>query len=273
MIRNSLPGGRLAAALFLPGFLLLAQDADVVRVPLTDPSRPVNLKVDLLEGAIAVRGVEGKEVVVRSEGKSEGDRRDRVPERAKGLRRVGIGRAGFQIEEQDNRVTVSGHANNDVNLTIEVPRRANLVLRLTNGGGVTVENVEGDVDANVTNGSLTMKGISGSAIAHALNDDVIVVMDRIAAGKPMSFTSLNGDIDVTLPANTQARLKMKTDNGEIYSDFDLKLEAGSTPEVEQRGKSGRYRVKIDRAVTGTINGGGPDFQFTSLNGEIFIRKR
>jgi hypothetical protein len=168
---------------------------------------------------------------------------------------------------------VSAGPTSEPDLLIQVPRQTSLYLRLTNGGGVTVENIEGEVDANVTNGFLKLNGISGSAVAHALNDDVTAVIDRVAPGKPMSFTSLNGDVDVTLPANAQARLKMKSDNGEIYTDFELKLEGGAPPVVEPRAKGGRYRVKIDHSIMGTINGGGPDFQFTSVNGKIFIRKK
>ena len=31
--------------------------------------------------------------------------------------------------------------------------------------------------------------------------------------------------------------------------------------------------RVDRTLRGTINGGGPEYQFTSLNGQIFIRKK
>jgi hypothetical protein len=39
-----------------------------------------------------------------------------------------------------------------------------------------------------------------------------------------------------------------------------------------RGKGGKYRVKIDKTVHGTINGGGPEYQFTNFQGQIYIRK-
>ena len=35
----------------------------------------------------------------------------------------------------------------------------------------------------------------------------------------MSFSSLNGTVDVTLPSDVKAKLMMKTNNGEIWSDF------------------------------------------------------
>jgi hypothetical protein len=267
-------GGLFVPALLISGWLLLGQESDVLKVPLTDPSRPVSLKVSLLNGSMTVRGYEGKEVLVESSGRSRGRSSDRVPDKAKGLRRIDMNRGGLTVEEEDNRVVVNAGHNSEPNLTIQVPRRASLHLRLTNGGGITIENIDGDIDADVTNGFLTMKGVSGTVVAHALNDDVIAVLDRVTAGKPMSFTSLNGDIDVTLPANTAARLKMKTENGEIYTDFELKPEPGAAPVTESRSTGkGRYRVRVDQTVYATINGGGPDFQFNSFNGKIYIRRK
>jgi hypothetical protein len=79
---------------------------------------------------------------------------------------------------------------------------------------------------------------------------------------------------MSLFLNVRANVRMKTDNGEIYSDFDVKLDSGARMVQNEPGDSqdGRYHVRFDRALRGTINGGGPEFQFTSFNGQIFIRK-
>jgi DUF4097 and DUF4098 domain-containing protein YvlB len=90
----------------------------------------------------------------------------------------------------------------------------------------------------------------------------------------MSFSSLNGDIDVTLPGDVKARVKLKSDNGEIYSDFEVKLDASARQPVveDHRSEQGRYKIRFDRATYGTINGGGPEVQLTTFNGNIYIRK-
>ena len=111
-------------------------------------------------------------------------------------------------------------------------------------------------------------------MAHALNGHVVVTFNRIDPQKPMAFSSLNGDIDVTFPADLKANVNLRTDNGEVYSDFDIKL-AASTPQQtveDERGKGGKYRVKIDKTVRGAINGGGPEMQFKNFNGNIYIRR-
>jgi DUF4097 and DUF4098 domain-containing protein YvlB len=90
----------------------------------------------------------------------------------------------------------------------------------------------------------------------------------------MSFSTMNGDIEVTLPGDTKTTVKMETQNGSIYSDFEILLNAGPhQPTVEDgRKDGGKYRVVIEKARVGTINGGGPEFQFKTVNGNIQIQK-
>ena len=85
--------------------------------------------------------------------------------------------------------------------------------------------------------------------------------------------TLNGSIDVTLPADFKGNVKLSADRGEIYSDFDFKL-TGS-PLVTQKNDTadGKFRVRVDRTMTGTINGGGTEATFKTYNGKIFIRKK
>ena len=128
-----------------------------------------------------------------------------------------------------------------------------------------------DIEVDATNGKAVLTNVSGSAVAHSLNGGVIATFVRVAPDKAMSFSSLNGDINVTLPSDTRARLKMKTDNGELHTDFDVQLER-TAPRVTEEKEYGRHRIKQDHTTYGTINGGGPEMEFTSFNGNIYIRK-
>jgi DUF4097 and DUF4098 domain-containing protein YvlB len=258
------------------GVAALAQDAspERVTVPFSDPSRPKMVKVSLINGGITVKGYNGKEVIVESRG-GEGDRGRRGRDVPPGMHRIDVNGTGLRVEESENTVTIgTERINNHAEITIQVPTDTSLKLRTVNGGNIVVENVSGDLDIDNTNGAVTLSHVSGSAVAHALNGRVLVTLDRVSANKAMSFSSLNGDVDVTLPADVKANVKMKTDNGEIYSDFDVKLDPSSRqPVVEgNRGNGGKYRIRFDHGMTGTINGGGPEMQFTTFNGTIYIRK-
>jgi DUF4097 and DUF4098 domain-containing protein YvlB len=256
------------------GAALCQEQPDRVNVPFSDPSRPKMLRASVLNGSIVVKGYNGKEAIVEARGEGSKHRRERG-DRADGMHRIDIGGSGLSVEESDNTVTVGTRSiNENVEINIQVPFDTSLKLHDVNGGEISVDHINGDVEIDVTNGRATATHISGSAIVHALNDRVLVTLDKVTADKPMSFSSLNGDIDVTLPADLRAKVKLKSDNGEVYSDFDIKVDASSRkPIVEDSGSGrGKYRVQFDKATYGLINGGGPEIQLTTFNGNIYIRK-
>lgn len=262
--------------LALAGLLLCPASAtaqDRVPVTLTDPARPAIVRASLLNGSITVKGADVKEIIVEARVRAEHDGDESRDRKRGNMRRIPIGSTGLTIEEENNTVHIgTDSTQRNVDLTITVPRLTSLRLRATNDGDITVSNVEGEIDVNNTNGGVTLTNVAGSVIAHALNENVTVTLTRVS-GKPMAFSSLNGDVDVTFPADIKANLSVKSD-GDVYSDFDVQLIAGAPqPIVEDgRNKGGRYRVKVDKTVRGTINGGGPEIQFTNFNGDIFIRK-
>jgi hypothetical protein len=249
----------MAAA--LAGFAF-AQDG--IRIPFSDPSRPGRVVVHTLNGNIVVKAGPAGAVTVETK-----DMR-RHKERSDGLHRIPMER-GMQMEESENTVTVSSNPPGDTDLFVTVPaENASLKVNSTSGD-ITIDGVGGDIEVDATNGKATLNNISGSAVAHSLNGGVIATFVRVARDKAMSFNSLNGDINVTLPADTRARLKMKTDNGELYTDFDVQLES-TAPRVAEENNGKRHRIKQDHTTYGTINGGGPEMEFTSFNGNIYIRK-
>ena len=252
-------------------FAAWGQDAGRIKIPFSDPSRPKTLKVSLVQGSIVVKGYAGNEVLVDASG--DNDRRRDRGDAPPGMRRIDAFGGGFQAEESENTVSITANPSRQSDLTIQVPVNTSLKLSTVNGGFVEVDGVNGDMDVNNTNGRITLTHVSGAVIAHALNGKLIAVLDRVDPNKPMSFSSLNGNIDVTLPPSLKANVKMRSDNGEVYSDFDVKVDGTARPVVEEnRSERGRYRVKIDRTILGSINGGGPEIQFTTFNGNIYIRK-
>ena len=116
---------------------------------------------------------------------------------------------------------------------------------------------------------------SGSVVANSMNGKMTVSLNHVTPNKTMSFSTMNGTIDVTLPADVKANLKMKTDNGDIYTDFDVKLDAVACR--RQWKTAARAAAGIvcgwTRRCTGRINGGGPEMQFTTFNGNILIHKK
>ncbi len=256
--------------------VLVAQDgAEKATVPLHDPSLPARIQAHLISGGIIVRGADVKNVVVEARPRGRDESHEHRPARAEGMKRLDLGNSGLDVVEDNNVVHIkTAPWGGPVDLVITVPRHSSLELKSINDGNIDVDGVDGEIDADDLNGKIVLKNVGGSVVAHSLNGEVLVTMNRVDPSKPMSFSTMNGNIDVTLPEGLKANVRMKTDNGEIYSDFDVKLESGSRMVQNEPGDSqdGKYHVRFDRALRGTINGGGPEFQFTSFNGQIYIRK-
>jgi DUF4097 and DUF4098 domain-containing protein YvlB len=246
---------------------------DRVAVTLSDPARPAFVKAGLVNGGITVKAYDGKEVVVEARARNRDRDRDGESEHSN-MKRIDVSSTGLSVESENNEVRISTDSHmRSIDLTISVPVHTSLKLSAVNSGDIVVTGVDGELDVNDVNGSVTLNNVSGSAVAHALNGRVLVTFTRVNQ-KPMAFSSLNGDIDVTFPADLKANLSLKSDRGEIFSDFDIQVQASAPKQTveDEREHGGKYRVKIDRTVHGTINGGGPELQFNNFNGGIYIRK-
>ena len=263
----------VAALLTVLAPLLTAQAPDNrIAVP-CDPTRPANLRAHLVNGSITVKGGDVKEIVV--EARVRGGEESHGDKRAEGMKRIPMTSTGLNIEAENNNVRISTDSyQRTVDLTITVPVHTSLSLHTVNDGNILVSGVDGEFDINDVNGEVDLKNIGGSVVAHALNGHVLVTFNRIDPQKPMAFSSLNGDIDVTFPADLKANVSLRTDNGDVYSDFDVKVQPTAPQQTveDDRGKGGKYRVKIDKNVRGTINGGGQEIQLKNFNGNIYIRK-
>ncbi len=247
---------------------------DHVSVAFSDPTQPGKLSVKILSASISIKGYNGKEVVIDARGDDSEDKESKA-ERSGGMRRIRASSSGHEVEEEHNVMTVrTGWPNqHPIHLTIQVPTRTSLDLSVTNDGNITVDSVDGDIVANNINGAITLNNVAGAVVAHALNADVKATFTRYS-GKPMSFSSLNGTLDVTLPADTKANVKLQSDNGEVYSDFPVDMLAPSVNQTvqDERSKGGKYKLKIEKSMLGRINGGGPEITFKTFNGDIKLHR-
>ena len=263
------------AAVTIIGLLLFiisgfSQSSNEFTVPLSDPAKRGKLKVVINYGSVTVKGSARKDVLVRySSSKEEGDR----DQTKNGLRRIGSGGMDLEVTENGNTVNVhSGSWSNKLSLEIEVPSGIDVEAKTHNDGHLTVESINGEAVLTNHNGEITALNINGSVIATTYNGEIKVSLEKVKEGTPMSFTTYNGDVDITFPTTMKATLKMKTERGDIYSDFDVAFKA-SGPVQKTDAKAGVYKVVIDEWKRGDINGGGPEITLRNYNGDIFVRKQ
>jgi hypothetical protein len=243
-------------------------------VPLSEPGKPFKLEVHLVTGSITVTGYDGKDIIIDAQTEGDRNRRSEERETSGGMKRISAGNGlDLTAEERNNEVNIhTESANRHTNLTIKIPQK-DVTLRLgtVNGGNIIVSNVSGEMEVTNVNGAITCNNISGSVVANTVNGNVVVTFKTIDPKAPMAFSTLNGNVDVSFPADAKANVKLRSDRGEIYSDFDVEVDK-SQPKVNRTNESGMYRLSIEDWVYGKIGGGGPEMLMKNMNGNIYIRK-
>ena len=226
---------RIISLLCLGTISLLGQ-TNSITASFSDPDRPGTVKLQHTNGSVTIRGYSGKNVIIESR---PGHRKNH--------------RIEARVKEEGNRMTINSPSNEGI--VIQVPMQTSLQLNATNGS-ILVERVLGELDVQSTNGSIVLRGVAGAVVAHSQNGSITTTFDKVDARRPMSFSSMNGKIDVAFPADLKATFKVQDERGSVHSDFDLLMRGGGSGKL----------------FTATVNGGGPEIQFKSYNGGIYIRR-
>lgn len=139
---------------------------------------------------------------------------------------------------------------------VRVAGTAGEVDAATGNGEVTVDNVRGPVSASSGNGDVRVTTVQGPVSARSGNGDLIVRMSELRLADDMEFTTGNGRIEVTVPAEFNANIDASTGNGGIVTDFPIQVS----------GRISKTRLR------GTIGQGGRRLRLVTGNGEIELRR-
>lgn len=269
-------------------------DIEKIIIPLSKPGARAIIELDQVNGDITVTSYSGSEVIIEASfggmnkqnnhnhdarvGTREYDRNhdardgergnDREKELPAGMKRIASNPLELRASEEDNIISINTESwKRKINLNIKAPANTDLTLSTVHGV-IKIDGMDGQHDISSVNGEIEAYNISGSLVSNTVNGDITVTFKSINRN-PMSFVTLNGDVDVTLPAAIKATAKMKSDRGEIYSDYDMSIERSKQ---EVRKNKGEYEVSVNAWVYGMMNGGGPEYTFKNMNGDIIVRK-
>lgn len=332
----------LAALLALSFFAAARAAEETTTIAFSDPEKPGTLKINLASGELRIQGADTKEIAVRSEARATGR-----PVRKDGLR-VLSSASSYSLAEKDNVVTLNGTDgfSRGADFQLTVPRGTSVVVRSSFGGDVQCSGIEGDIEIHSLNGEVTLNDVTGGAVVETTNGEIHASIRTLAVNRPLSFTSMNGEVVLRVPADTKANVRLRTQNGSVLTDFDdtaLITKTENTPrpgrnrggrllppeaaeairnaarvaaEVSReaaeaaregleaaREAAGRARnddaadgpgvpvpplpptpplapvpppplptITGGKLVTGTLNGGGPEINVATLNGDVTLRK-
>ena len=239
-------------------------------IPLTEPGKAGSLKLHQVSGSITVTGYDGKEVIIRTQSKKEDKE---ISKQQNGMFRIPNNSYNMSAVEKDNEVEVSSNSvHRPINFDIMVPTNFSLNIHTINNGEIIIKNINGEIEANNVNGGIFLSEISGSVVASSINGKIEVSFNKVTPDIPMAFSSLNGKIEVVLPTDIKATAKIRSERGDVYSDFQMNI-LPVKPKVEKREGGSYKKYSIDNWVYGEINGGGPEFLFKNMNGNIYIKKK
>jgi DUF4097 and DUF4098 domain-containing protein YvlB len=259
----------VAVGLLMLATPLMAQQPQVINVPLSRPGDPVFLEIGIQSAHIEVIGEDRDdaefEIIV-----ADGDRRIVTPSGTQPLKGGGY---SLEVEEDDNEI----HLDMDwrvtkVSVVARIPKRADVELQTINDGEIIVSNLIGNLELYNTNGPITARNVSGSVIAESVNDTIDIAFDSFSDDGASSMESINGDLILALPAGVGVTTQLDTSRGEIYSDFEVEVRPVEQV-IERDDTRNGVSIQIESVIVADINGGGHVVRMKSLHGDLNIRKR
>lgn len=179
-------------------------------------------------------------------------------------------KSGPRRDDDDDR-------NNDVSVTFTVKLPAGVRLEASGvssnvtvrgatagvsansvSGDVSLSDVTGDIRVNSVSGDVKVSGASTASVrANSVSGDVEIDVDQLTGSGDLEFSTVSGDVIITLPGNLDADVRMTTLSGELSSDFPL------TTQGENR----------RREIEARIGAGGRLLKFNSVSGDVTLRRR
>jgi DUF4097 and DUF4098 domain-containing protein YvlB len=216
------------------------------------------LSVTTTRGTVSVTGSDRPDVTVVATKRANGASMDAV----KAL----LEKTTIKEERLGTRLTLKAeipkgvgllqHGGVEVDFAIEVPRGMAIEAQTVNGP-IRVEHLDGQLTMSTVNGQIDARHLGGPVTASAVNGRVALTLDRVAEDG-VRAKSVNGAIGISLPADAAATLAASCVNCSVRAD-GLPVDRTDTSAGGQRPR---------HSLEGTVNGGGPAVQVSTVNGSI-----
>ena len=116
---------------------------------------------------------------------------------------------------------------------------------------IAIKGVEGSTAISSVNGKIAITGLSSSLSLETVNGSARIEATRLPAGSELKLHSVNGAIDLALPAQVSARFDISTVGGRVTSAFPLASSGFIGRTFHGTTGTGAARVQID-TVNGTV---------------------
>ncbi|MEE4196507.1 MAG: DUF4097 family beta strand repeat-containing protein [Bacteroidales bacterium] len=228
------------------------------------------IEIKNLVGEINIEEISGSQLII------EGANFPKKPARAEGLKSLyGNGaedntEIGLQVLNQGGIIEIQGASKKaeDAKYIFKVPKGVNVKIDYRSPFAketIRVVNFSNELEISTLNRNLDLKNVTGPVVLNTTNGDINIAFSSINQEAPTSISSINGVVDITLPHSTPAKISLSTINGEIFTNFDINF--------EKKTKNGLSYIGGGQKINGTINGGGVDIKLSTINDNIYLRKK
>jgi len=181
----------------------------------------------------------------------------------------------IKAESVSGSISIAGKAYEveaeSVSGAISISGPAQRVRAGSTNASVTIRGASGAIEAETTNGSLEVSGGDFQEARLETVNGAIRFDGGLLPGASLDVESVNGSIELRLPAKVGADFTISSYGGAIDSDFEVKL----MPRPVRNSRRGRDRDhdEHEKELQFSTGGGGAKVAVTTLNGRIALRKR
>lgn len=231
---------------------LRAEDPITSTIKFSQPDQPQIVRIYVSQGDLKVIATDSKDTVtVQTDAEPEKPSNPRPD----GLRVIGSS-SSFTLTENHNVVELNYGRDSitgaGADFTLHIPRNASIEVANGMGADINVDGVMGDIEIKNMNGEITLTNVGGGALVETMNGEIKATFASLPANKALSFTSMNGEIELHLPADAKANVRFRTQNGSILTDFpEETMKIKSTPAVTRdvTAKTARIAAETAREVS------------------------
>jgi hypothetical protein len=126
-------------------------------------------------------------------------------------------------------------------------------------GNIEISDVEGWLRAESIRGSVDLRDVRGLVSASSISGNVTATINRTQGKGGMRFSSISGNVEVSAPANLDAKIEMSSTSGTLRSDFPIDVQ-------EPRYGTGRW-------ARGILGSGRQFLRISSVSGRVSLIQR
>lgn len=214
------------------------------------------LSLENVNGGITIEGGDGNEVVVTAHKKA--DNQEALDEIEINIDAT-PSRISIDTDLPESRGWWGGNSSGaSVSYELSVPGNIDLDSISSVNGGIDIRGVFGTVKAETVNGSIDVDEAAGDAKLETVNGRIDARFTSVTGDQRINCDTVNGKINLSIPANSDASVSVETVNGSINaSDFGLEVDKGF----------------VGKSLDGDIGEGSARITANTVNGGVRLRAR